>query len=167
MIFSENWAIFAEGEQIYWKFGSVSSETALLTARLANGLNALGQEIFNETVASLRVCDNSRKPPRSFEILIVIMRNYYFLAAQPVTTAKIMQVTQAVKKANGIPDEIRDLLHGVLMGQALETYADLWSAAADEQQGRKIDHIFNGALKELGVAEDSGVLAKEGVCSLS
>ncbi|MFW9914718.1 MAG: Rab family GTPase [Candidatus Thorarchaeota archaeon] len=165
MIWSENWAIFAEGEQIQWTFGSLTSETALLTTRLARGLNDLGKEIFHETVASLRVRDINRKPTRSYDILIVNFgENFFFLAADPISTAKMLRVTHAV---DGIPGNIADLLHGVLMGQALQTYGDLWSAAASAQQGVKIDQIYDDAFKELGVTEDSGISAKDGTCSFS
>lgn len=165
LIFLENWAIFAEGEQVRWTFGSMTSETALLTARLAKGLNDLGKEIFHETVASLRVRDINRKPTRSYDILIVNFgENFFFLAADPISTAKMLRVTHAV---DGIPGNIADLLHGVLMGQALQTYGDLWSAAASKQQCVNIDQIFNDTFRELGVTEDSGILAKDGTCSFS
>ncbi|MHA2272082.1 MAG: GTP-binding protein [Candidatus Hodarchaeales archaeon] len=165
MIWAENWAIFAEGEQIQWTFGSMTSETALLTTRLARGLNDLGKEIFHETVASLRVRDINRKPTRSYDILIVNFgENFFFLAADPISTAKMLRVTHAV---DGIPGNIADLLHGVLMGQALQTYGDLWSAAASEQQCAKIDQIYDDAFQEMGVKEDSGISAKDGTCSFS
>lgn len=171
LIFSENWAIFAETKEgkpeILWKFGAVSAETALLTARLAKGLDSLGKEIFRETIASLRIRDVNRNPPISSDILIVKMENFFFLSAQPIVTAKMLRITKAIESDRGIPRKVKDLLHGVLMGQALEAYADLYSAAADEQHGAKIDKIFSHALKELGIAEDSGVMAKNGVCSFS
>ncbi len=168
MIFSENWAVFAEGDQIRWKFGDVSSEMALLIARLAKGMSDLGKEIFKESVASFRIRDVRRKPPRSYEILIVQFgENFFFIASDPVTTAKMLRITGAVKKKDDIPGDLTDLLHGVLMGQALETYADLWSAAASEQHGILIDQIFTDALHELAVPEETGVYAKDGVCSFS
>ncbi|MFX0090732.1 MAG: hypothetical protein ACFFBD_03125, partial [Candidatus Hodarchaeota archaeon] len=160
MFFREEWAVFAQDLEVTWKYGDLEADFPGLVIGLAKGLDNLGKESFNEGVASIRVTDFRRIPHRTNEIFILNHDMFYFIAGNPLSTAKLL------KKERDIPKDILDLLRGVMVGQASLLYANLWTEA-DEYTKNVVDRIFLDAFNELGRIPGEGVLAQEGECSLS
>ena len=127
MFFSEEWAVFAQELSVTWTYGDyIDKDFPGLAIGLAKGLDDLGRESFNEGVASIRVIDNRRVPPKTNEIFILNHGDFYFIAGNPLSTAILL------KKEKQIPRESLDLLCAVMVGQATLLYANLWTEAEEE-----------------------------------
>ncbi len=162
MFFSEEWAVFAQELSVAWTYGDyIDKDFPGLAIGLAKGLDDLGRESFNEGVASIRVIDYRRVPPKTNEIFILNHGDFYFIAGNPLSTAKLL------KKEKQIPKDSLDLLCAVMVGQATLLYANLWTEAEEEYTKKVVDRIFQDAFNEIGRETGEGVMAEEGECSFS
>ncbi|MFX0093465.1 MAG: hypothetical protein ACFFBD_17060 [Candidatus Hodarchaeota archaeon] len=159
MYFSENWAFFCRGSKVLWSFG-LPQETAGLAAGLASGLDNLGREsvTLRENIASIELFDKRRRPPKKQEIFIVAHGDFYFVASDPLVTSKLL------KQEEQMPQEVDDIVRGVLVGQAAILYAGLWTSATGDAT-KAIDNLYKDALQELGIKEKPDVYVEEGMCS--
>ncbi|MFX1532708.1 MAG: hypothetical protein ACFFDI_00580 [Promethearchaeota archaeon] len=161
---NENWAIFTKGTNVEWVFGAIQDDDAPLIAGLAKGLESLGQKSFQqESIASIILQDPNQKPRKETELFIVSLEgNYFFIVSDPIITSKLLKIQSDI-----IPEEISLLLRGVLVGQAVITYADLWWSSNTKYQ-RIIDEIFQSGLLQIGIdGTNTHIRASGGECNLS
>jgi len=157
MILSQNWALFIEGTEIRWLY-NIDLEQASSIASLTKEIQALGEELFSEGIASLTL-ESSDGSSRSTVLVINFYGRFFFLIHQPVSTCKILY------HSAGLPVEIDELLRSVLISQAVVTYGYLWKEYTQNRE--LIDRIFDDALCSLSCKDNPGVEIANGNCKLS
>lgn len=159
----ENWALLTQGKEIIWQFGSLNEETRLRTIDFLNGLHKIGKELYDKGIASIRF--HSSNLLHGDELFIVNLEGSFFLIIyDPLTTIKII-----AQQSDKIPEEMDLLIRSVLIGQAVITYANLWSNATSEA-GMHIDMLFKQALDEIipiRTQRDMNVFVDHGTCSFA
>lgn len=117
----ENWALFIEGTEIKWTygtFGDPSFEFQKITLNFLLGLGNLGQEIFGEGIASITFDLQKYSGTKAHEIFIVSLQDRFLLIiSDPATTLLLIEAQ------GGIPADIKELMTAVLVGQASILYA--------------------------------------------
>ncbi|MFX0209481.1 MAG: hypothetical protein ACFFDT_26085, partial [Candidatus Hodarchaeota archaeon] len=91
-IFSENWAILADGTEIIWKFGTITDSAAQLLAALSFQMTKLGVE-FSAGAISIEYTDIKRKPPKEASIFsLAFGGKYLFISSNPELTCRLLRV---------------------------------------------------------------------------
>ncbi len=163
--FQENWAMLTDEKgDLLWKFGrGLDKNTTALISSLSVQLAKIAAE--EGGAMSVRFVDQRRRPEKESELFTLAFHGRYFLiAADPDITSRLLRVTR-------VKGEELDLVRGVLSGQAMGAYANLWGDASEPMQAL-IDRIFDDALMELGIDQSNPdtevrVHAKGGMANLA
>ncbi|MFW9915435.1 MAG: hypothetical protein ACFFGZ_07460 [Candidatus Thorarchaeota archaeon] len=162
--FQENWALLTDEKgDLLWKFGRLDKTTSGLISSLSVQL----AKIAAEEGGAMSVCfvDQRRRPEKEVELFILAFHGRFFLiASNPDITSRLLRIAR-------VKGEELDLVRGVLSGQAMGAYANLWGDASEPMQAL-IDRIFDDALMELGIDQSSKdtevrVHAKDGMANLA
>lgn len=120
MYVKENWALFVEKNEIKWTFGSraESAEFQTIALNFLLGLGTLGQEIFGEGIASITFDIQKHSGMKASEIFIVSLQDQFLLIISDPATTLLLITSQG-----GIPQDIKEIMTAVLVGQASILYA--------------------------------------------
>lgn len=177
-----NWALFIEGDQVKWTFGlsgDLSSppeegqdegtneqitddqEFQLTTVRFIQSLQAIGRELYDNGVASIKLAHPSRSTLMANEVFIVNLSDQFFFIISDLTvTARLIQNQET-------PFEVEQIINAVLVGQASILYSTL--ILVQDEGGYDTDQIFRELLVTLEVDKrhDLQDLVHNGRCALS
>lgn len=138
MRIQEQWALFVEGTNIKWSFGNPSFEFQEVVSNFLMGLGNLGKELFGEGIASINFDLRKHSGMKTSEIFIVSLQDQFFLIiSDPATTLLLIKVH------GGIPEDIKDIMTAVLVGQASILYANSVTDADDETKSMIERHFQN------------------------
>lgn len=139
----ENWALFVEGTEIKWTFGNPSTEFQTIALNFLLGLGNLGQEIFGEGIASITFDLHKYSGMKASEIFIVSLQDQFLLIiSDPATTLLLIAVQ------GGIPEDIKEIMTAVLVGQASILYASSISEL-DTKGKRLIEKKFQDIILDI------------------
>ncbi|UCE14424.1 MAG: hypothetical protein JSV04_04415, partial [Candidatus Heimdallarchaeota archaeon] len=100
------------------------------------GLGNLGKELFGEGIASINFDLRKHSGMKPSEIFIVSLQDQFFLIiSDPATTLLL------IKFHGGIPEDIKDIMTAVLVGQASILYANSVTDADDETKAMVERHF--------------------------
>ncbi len=123
----ENWALFVEGTTIKWTFGNPGVEFQDVVSNFLMGLGNLGKELFGEGIASINFDLKKHSGHKASEIFIVSLQDQFFLIiSDPAVTLML------INSKGGIPDDIKQTMTAVLVGQASILYANSVTDADDD-----------------------------------
>ncbi|MHA2245670.1 MAG: hypothetical protein ACXADY_11955 [Candidatus Hodarchaeales archaeon] len=143
MRIQEQWALFVEGTQIKWSFGNPSSEFQETVSNFLMGLGNLGKELFGEGIASINFDLRKHSGMKASEVFIVSLQDQFFLIiSDPAVTLMLITVQ------GGIPEDIKEIMTAVLVGQASVLYANSISEANSETK-TKIEMDFQGIIMDI------------------
>ncbi|UCE13003.1 MAG: hypothetical protein JSV04_12525 [Candidatus Heimdallarchaeota archaeon] len=164
MYVKENWALFIEGTDIKWTygtFGDPSFEFQKITLNFLLGLGNLGQEIFGEGIASITFDLQKYSGIKAHEIFIVSLQDRFLLIiSDPATTLLLIEAQ------GGIPWDVKELMTAVLVGQASILYAtcitdlDFFETKKVEKKFRDIILDINNEYLENGLIDT--IIGKSG-----
>ena len=160
MTTTSNWAIFAKETEIMWHFGELTPEFMDNTVNFLNGLDSMGKELFGSGtgVASITLDQKSNKAVSASEIFVVSLHStFFFIASDPLITMRLIY-------HEDLPDILEDQMRSVLIGQAANLYANLYTSS---ENGAKVDDLFWTALNEIGYDKDIKNVVEKGRCSFS
>ncbi len=139
----ENWALFVEGTDVKWTFGNPSPEFLEIVSNFLMGLGNLGKELFGEGIASIQFDLPQHSGVKAGEIFIISLEDQFFLIiSDPAVTLLL------INSSGGIPDEIKEIMKAVLVGQASILYANAVTEADDETK-ILIDKNFQNILLDI------------------
>ncbi|MFX1512582.1 MAG: hypothetical protein ACFFCQ_08345 [Promethearchaeota archaeon] len=158
-VFSENWAILADGVELLWKFGTINDSTAYLLTTLAFQMTKLAVDISSGAI-SIVYTEKNRKPAKEANIFSLSFGGkYLFLCSNPELTCRLLRVGR-------ITGDKVDLCTTVLQAQAMNLYGALWLTAAKKPEDRLfIERTFHDVLEELGVERSPTTIAKKGLAN--
>ena len=166
MVSTNNWAIFAEKNKSEWSYGELSKEFIENTVSFLNGLDSIGKELFGSGVASIELdwrnlTDDNSEYVRTKEVFVIsLFSQFFFIASDPLTTIKLIEI-------EGVPDELEDIIRGVLVGQASVLYSNLFLDAESVIDQNRIDELFRLTVTEVGITEDLDSIVDRGRCSFA
>ena len=166
MVTSNNWAIFANGSQSEWHYGDLTIEFIENTVSFLNGLDGMGKELFGSGVASIELDWRALSQENGVYIktkevfVISLFSQFFFIASDPLTTIKLIE-------KETIPDELEDIIRGVLVGQASVLYSNLYLNTITEEDQKKIDEMFRSTVIEVGITENLDAIVDKGRCSFA
>lgn len=159
-----NWAIFAEGNKSEWHYGELDEQFIESTVGFLNGLDGMGKELFGSGVASIELDVGTKEVfLGTREIFVVSLFSQFFLiASDPLTTIKLIE-------AGGIPNEVEDIMRGVLVGQASVLYSNLYTESETSEEQKRVDKMFRSTISELGITdpEELDSIVDQGRCSFA
>ncbi|NHJ02884.1 MAG: hypothetical protein EAX86_12175 [Candidatus Heimdallarchaeota archaeon] len=118
MQIDDNWAMFVEGKEVKWTFGDITSELQDIILNFLIGLGKFGQELFGEGIASISFDRRMHTGYKTSEIFIVSLHEeFYLIISDPETTLLL------INNKGGVPEDIREIMTAVLVGQASVLYA--------------------------------------------
>ena len=156
-----NWALFIEIDQVKWSFGIDESSQEFLdtTVRFIQSLQAIGRELYEQGVASIKLERPAQDLLNTHEIFIINLSDQFFfiISDLPVSVRLIHE--------DIIPYELMQIICAVLVGQA----AILYSYLKEEETKRSYstDDIFSSILRTIGIKHNLDDLVSDGRCSLS
>lgn len=156
-----NWALFIEIDQVKWSFGIDQNSQEFLdtTVRFIQSLQAIGRELYEQGVASIKLERSDQDLLNTHEIFIINLSDQFFfiISDLPISIRLINE--------NIIPYDLMQIICAVLVGQA----AILYSYLKEEENKRfySTDEIFRSILRSIGIKEDLDDLVSNGRCSLS
>ncbi|MFX0015238.1 MAG: hypothetical protein ACFFB2_19200 [Promethearchaeota archaeon] len=143
MYVKENWALFVEGTEIKWTFGDPSVEFQKIAMNFLIGLGTLGEELFGEGIASITFDLRKYTGLKASEIFIVSLKDRFLLIISDPTTTLLLIAAQG-----GIPNDIKDLMTAVLVGQASVLYASSISEVSQKSK-RLIEKKFQDIILDI------------------
>ena len=159
MTTTSNWAIFAKETEIMWHFGDLTPDFMENTVNFLNGLDNMGKELFGSGVASITLDQKSNKAVTASEIFVVSLAStFFFIASDPLVTMRLIY-------HQDLPDILEDQMRSVLIGQATNLYANLYTESSGN--GKKVDDLFWTVLHEIGYNKDVKNVVEGGRCSFS
>jgi hypothetical protein len=166
MVTTNNWAIFAEKNKSEWHFGSLSQDFIENTVSFLNGLDSIGKELFGSGVASIELDWRNLDTDKSSHIktkevfVVSLFSQFFFIASDPLTTIKLIEI-------KGVPEDIEDIIRGVLVGQASVLYSNLYLDANSTDDQNKVDELFRSTIIEVGITENLDDIVDKGRCSFA
>ncbi|MHA2224361.1 MAG: hypothetical protein ACXAC8_04115 [Candidatus Hodarchaeales archaeon] len=136
MRIKENWALFVEGTEIKWSFGNPSAEFREIVSNFLMGVGNLGKELFGEGIASIAFDRRQHSVIKASEIFIVSLQDQFFLIISDPAVTLMLLTSQG-----GIPDDIKEIMTAVLVGQASILYANSITDVDDESRIRIERHF--------------------------
>ncbi|MHA2246098.1 MAG: hypothetical protein ACXADY_14135 [Candidatus Hodarchaeales archaeon] len=139
----ENWALFIEGTKIKWTFGDPSIEFQKITMNFLLGLGNFGEELFGEGIASITFDMRKYSGLKASEIFIVSLKDRFFLIiSDPATTLLLITIK------GGIPQDIKEIMTAVLVGQASIHFASSISDI-DQKGERQIEKKYRDIILDI------------------
>ncbi|MFW9996073.1 MAG: hypothetical protein ACFFD4_28795 [Candidatus Odinarchaeota archaeon] len=158
----ENFALFVHGNDCKWYFGKLTKPFIETTASFLSGLDSMGQELFGEGVATIKLAGRPYTTIRVSEVFIVsLLGSFFFIMSDPEVTIKLIDAQ------GGIPFEVGEVMRGVLVGQASILYAEMFSRAEMDEEFRQIDKLFQRVLIKVGITTGLDKFVENGRCSFS
>jgi hypothetical protein len=158
----ENFALFVHGKECRWSFGDVSPEFTETCVGFLSGLDSMGQELFGEGVATIKLDTKEFTAIKASEIFVVsLLGSFFFIISDPVVTIKLIEAK------GGIPFDVEEVMRGMLVGQASILYAGMFSIAESEAEYWKIDKLFQKTLMKIGIVSNLEKYVESGRCSFS
>ncbi|MHA1991516.1 MAG: hypothetical protein ACW981_16365 [Candidatus Hodarchaeales archaeon] len=160
-MFMNHWALFIEIDQIKWSFGiEENQEFQNTTARFIQSLQAIGRELYEQGVASIKLDTTQTDIFATKEIFIVNLSDqFFFIISDLQVTSKL------IFESTTIPFEVEQIINAVLVGQAAIIYSFL---KENEYDGNYLtDEIFRSILTSMKLSYELDFLVADGRCSLS
>lgn len=151
-----NFAIFFDESDVKWHFGDLSTEFIEKCSNYLRGLNKLGQDLFGEGIATIKLNPETRGGNKPDEIFVVALANQFFIiVSDPFTTLRLMEFSH-------LPNYELEQMRSILAGQASVLFSNLHNRFQDQNI---ISH-FHNALRETGIEENYSDLVNESRCSV-
>lgn len=151
-----NFAIFFDESDVKWHFGELSEEFIEKCSNYLRGLNKLGQDLFGEGIATIKLNPESRGGNQPEEIFVVALANqFFFIISDPFTTLRLMEFSH-------LPKFELEQMRSILAGQASVLFSNLH----DRFSGQNIISYFHNALRETGIKEGYSDFVNEKSCSV-
>ncbi|MHA1974552.1 MAG: hypothetical protein ACTSW1_16250 [Candidatus Hodarchaeales archaeon] len=140
----EHWALFVEATEVKWSFGNPSNEFLEVVSNFLMGLGKLGKELFGtEGIASINFDRPGHAGLKASEIFIVSLQEKFFLIiSDPAVTLLLIEAE------GGLPDDIKQLMRAVLVGQASILYSNLITDA-DPETREAIERHFKDIILDI------------------
>ncbi|MHA1227036.1 MAG: hypothetical protein ACTSPV_09875 [Candidatus Hodarchaeales archaeon] len=140
----EHWALFVESTEVKWSFGNPSNEFLEVVSNFLMGLGKLGKELFGtEGIASINFDRPGHAGLKASEIFIVSLQEKFFLIiSDPAVTLLLIEAE------GGLPDDIKQLMRAVLVGQASILYSNLITDA-DSETREAIEQHFKDIILDI------------------
>ncbi|MHA1168961.1 MAG: hypothetical protein ACTSP4_01995 [Candidatus Hodarchaeales archaeon] len=165
-MFLENFALFVQGNECQWSHGNLSEQFIETSISFLSGLDTMGQELFGEGVATIKL-DPKNSSSHVSEIFIVsLMGSFFFIISNPLECVKLIESSDN-QNDNQIPQDLRDKIRAMLVGQAAVLYANMYSFAENKAECHEIERLFLGVLHKIGIVENLESYIDNGRCSFS
>jgi hypothetical protein len=157
----KHWALFIEIDQIKWSFGiQENEEFKNTTVGFIQSLQAIGRELYEQGVASIKLDASQPDLFSTKEIFIVNLSDqFFFIISDLQVTSKLIFETTT------IPFEVEQIINAVLIGQAAIIYSFL--KENEYNANYSTDDIFRDLLTSMKLSYDLDFLVANGRCSLS
>ncbi|MFW9928239.1 MAG: hypothetical protein ACFFD1_02495 [Candidatus Thorarchaeota archaeon] len=157
----QHWAIFIEIDEVKWSFGIKGNQEFLDTSvRFIQSLQAIGRELYEQGVASIKLATTQGEFLSTKEVFIINLSDqFFFIISDLFITSKLIAETTT------IPYDIEQIICAVLVGQAAIIYSYLKQNEFDS--GYDTDGIFRSLLAKMKLPYDLDSLVADGRCSLS
>ncbi len=140
----EHWALFIEGTEVKWSYGNPSHEFLEVVSNFLMGLGKLGKELFGtEGIASINFDRPAHSGLKSSEIFIVSLEEKFFLIiSDPAVTLLLIDAE------GGLPEDIKQIMRAVMVGQASILYSNLVTDA-DKETKEAIEQHFRDIILDI------------------
>lgn len=157
----KHWAIFIEIDEVKWTFGiKENQEFQNTTVRFIQSLQAIGRELYEQGVASIKLDTSPGDLLSTKEIFIINLSDqFFFIISDLLVTSKLISETAT------IPFEIDQIICAVLVGQAAIIYSHL--KEKEWNSNYSTDEIFRSILLSMKLSHEIDFLVSDGRCSLS
>ncbi len=163
VVHDHSWALYAQDNQVIWAYPRAMSKTKTKDIlHMCLGLSQFNIDILGGERNIAMILVESPDPIRDpIPILVIsIEQHHFFVIANPELMAHVMS-TQS------LPEDLNDLLRGVLIGNAVLLYSRYYNSVLFEDRRVQVDRIFQRALLAVGTFSEEQAYVGEGVCSLS
>ncbi|MHA2225685.1 MAG: hypothetical protein ACXAC8_10805 [Candidatus Hodarchaeales archaeon] len=143
MNINENWALFIERTEVKWTFGNINLEFQNIVSNFVIGLGNLGEELFGEGIASINFDLRKFSGFKASEIFIVTLQDQFILLISDPSTTLLL-----IDSQGGIPDDIKEMMTAVLVGQASILYANMISEV-DQDRKNLVEKLFQDIILDI------------------
>jgi len=128
----DNWAIFVERNEVKWSYGIREAEFQETLLGFISGLGKLGKDLFGESgIASINFDVHKYLGMKTSEIFIIsLLDQFHLVISDPVTSLNL------IVAEGGIPNDIKEIMIAVLVGQASVLYSTSISSANPKERRR-------------------------------
>lgn len=140
-----NWALFVEGKDVKWSFGSPDDEFLTIVTNFLTALAHIGEELFGQHgIAQINFDVKKRAGFNPSEVFVVSLENKFFLImSDPSITMKLIEAH------GGIDYEVQEIMSAVLVGQAAMLYSQCITDVEDKEAREYLESIWQDIILDI------------------